>query len=59
MIPTILLLLIVLILILSCSIMVNVLTKVKQEKRDTRPFVYIICFFGINWKGVIIFWSVV
>ena len=25
--------------------MVNVLTKVKKEKRDTRPFIYAISFF--------------
>ena len=45
MILTIIFLLIVLIFLLSCSIMVNVLTKVKQEKRDTRPFIYVISFF--------------
>ena len=45
MILTIIFLLIVLIFLLSCSIMVNVLTKVKKEKRDTRPFIYAMSFF--------------
>ena len=47
MILTIIFLLIVLIFLLSCSIMVNVLTKVKKEKRDTRPFIYAMSFFFV------------
>ena len=45
MILTIIFLLIVLIFLLSCSIMVNVLTKVRKEKRDSRPFIYALSFF--------------
>ena len=30
--------------------MVNVLSKVKQEKRDTRPFIYVFLFFLIYFS---------
>ena len=45
MIPTILLLLIFFILLLGCLIMLKVLTKVKKEKRDTRPLFMSAVFF--------------
>ena len=45
MILTIILFLIVFILLLSCLIIVDVLAKAKKDKRDTRPFIYVSCFF--------------